>query len=164
LYGLTPETAIGAHVFITANEMKKIVFALLVSTCFTGAGMAATVYRCGAVYSDKPCSQGPTKVTPMWGASPVSSDPVPNLEAVTEACKAWIRDAANWKDADSLKITPLVSTGMTVIGEGSEARAVYAYHTRINAKNSYGGYTGPKSAICYLNEQRTKIIGGRLPN
>lgn len=101
-------------------------------------------------YSDKPCSQSPSTVTPMWGAAPVSSNPIPNLGAITKACEAWIKAAANWKDEDSLQIAPLVDTGMTTIGESAEARAVYAFHTSINGKNSYGGYTGPKSAICYL--------------
>ena len=145
--------------------MKKIALAILTFiSMIGGASMAATIYKCGAVYGDKPCSQGPTQVTPMWGAAPVNADPIPNLEAITKACEAWIRKAANWKDADSLKISPLRGTGMTVIGEGVGARAVYAYHTSINGKNSYGGYTGPKSAICYLNEQKTKIVGGRLPD
>ena len=144
--------------------MKKFALAILVSTFVTGGCFAATIYKCGTVFSDKPCTDGPTTVKRVWGAAPVNSDPAPNLEAITDACKAWIKAAALWKDADSLKISPLVGTGMTVIGEGSEARAVYAYHTEINGKNSYGAYTGPKSAICYVNEQKTKIVGGRLPN
>ncbi len=98
------------------------------------------------------------------GRSASQLRPSPDLDAITKACEAWIRGAARWKDADSLKITPLVSRGMTTIGEASEARAVYAYLTSINGKNSYGAYTGPKSAICYLNEQKTKIVGGSLAN
>jgi hypothetical protein len=144
--------------------MKNLVFVIALVMPFGGVCLAATVYKCGAEYSDKPCTQGATKVVPLWGAAPVNSDAPPGLEGITEACKAWIKNAANWKDSDSLKITPLLSRGMTVIGEGSEARAVHAYHTSINGKNSYGAYTGPKSAICYLNEQKTKIVGGRLPN
>ena len=144
--------------------MKNWVCVVCVATSLSGVVKAGTIYKCGDAYSDKPCAQGPTKVTPLWGTGSVSSASAPDLEAITEACKAWIKRAAHWKDADSLKISPLVGSGMTVIGEGAEARAVYAYHTTINGKNSYGAYVGQKSAICYVNEQKTKIIGGRLPD
>ena len=117
------------------------------------SGEAKTVYRCGGVASDKPCPTD-AKIADLQTKSP-SSD---RIETMKEACMTWLRTVPEWKDRDSLKFGAVSRGKFDVKTLNGTPTVVVSYLTTINGKNSYGAYVGERVAVCYANEQETKIL------
>lgn len=144
--------------------MKHLALALIVLTA--GPVAAQAVYRCGAKYSDKPCAAGQRVIV----AAPVRvpdkiEAPVPDLPAAPDvvaaakaACVAQLRATFTFKDPDSVKVGEIrrALTGMVTLGD--QRVAVRAYSMSVNAKNSYGGYTGDQDYICYVEPSRERTV------
>lgn len=91
-------------------------------------------------------------------------DPV-KLARNHDACKSAIR--AKLKDPESAKFDPLIRANKggvflevsSILGTTfQDMRAGVLYSTMVNAKNSYGGYTGQKLASCIFDLAEEKIL------
>lgn len=76
------------------------------------------------------------------------------------ACTDWLRRVPDWKDRDSVKIFNVRRGAMDVKTIDGYPVVVVSYIASVNGKNSYGAYIGEKPAVCYANQQETKILDG----
>lgn len=124
---------------------------------------AQGVYRCGNTFSETPC--GPdAKVLIAPPAAPAKlerpADIPPSaekIEANKAVCEKKTREAM--KDPESTKIKS-VSRGGTAL-QRLAGRVFYgiSYNMNVNAKNSYGGYTGEKLYNCVFSLDETTFLG-----
>lgn len=121
---------------------------------------AKPMYRCGGAPSETPCSENngiSAKVLAELNKNPTNAD---RVEAMKAACLVWLRTTPAWKDRDSLKFGSVTRGKFDVTTINGSPTTVVSYLTTFNAKNSYGGYTGEKLALCYANEQENQILHG----
>lgn len=133
-------------------------FKILTAVALLAAGpvMAQQMYRCGSTFSQQPCGAD-AKAVPMQGVpQPVVAPPdtpaSPEVvEAAKAACAARLKTDLAWKDPDSVKIGAVErrkTWHAPIDGKTVPARI---YVLRVNAKNSYGGYTGEQPYLCNLD-------------
>jgi len=115
---------------------------------------AGSVYKCSVngvtKFSQTPCGGAAHKVkihhstgTPEKGAS---------LEQIKLDCLSVIKSKGDFKDPASVKIE---SVRRDFVTDKSGIRQVLGMF--VNAKNSYGGYTGAKPYFCFLNHNGTQL-------
>ncbi|AVQ83806.1 hypothetical protein [Variovorax sp. PMC12] len=146
--------------------MSKMLFLLLgglASVAVAGAS-AQTLYRCGNTFSQTPCGEGAREVRASGVAQPVVPPPLAPIDKKRETdlaarCIHAIRTIPSWKDRDSLKIAvpERATAGVARDVEGRRI-AVVPWYGQVNAKNSYGGYTGDKMANCYFDSTESRIV------
>lgn len=165
--------------------MKSLAW-LVMTVSLCGAAQGQTVYRCGAVFSQVPCGEGQKEVRVQANGSTRGAgydsrsvdeilrdsdevrrklslkleDPRPPAEAVITSniglCEAAARTVL--KDEESARFGKSVRLGPAYdYFLGKTYRAV-RYSMKINAKNSYGGYTGEKLWMCVFDETETKLV------
>lgn len=118
-------------------------------------------YRCGNLVSQTPCGEDAKPVSSYRGfAAAGKGDARDRTTNMTAACTEWLRNMPSWKDRDSVKIQSVQRIKTDVETINGLPTIIVRYSAIVNAKNSYGGYTGEKSATCYANEQETKIVHG----
>lgn len=64
-----------------------------------------------------------------------------------------------WKDPDSVKVGEASGGKMVSYKLGSKQVAARIFAVQVNAKNSYGGYTGFKPLFCYTSPDGHFIYG-----
>lgn len=134
--------------------------------CGAAFASAQTMYRCGNTFSQQPCGQDakevaiqgvpqPRKVPPMPVDEPASPE---TLAAARTMCEAAI--TGQLKDPASAKFDAPIRMGLRRTPDGVILRDYTVY---VNAKNSFGGYTGAKRWTCSLNAAETSVLwsGGR---
>lgn len=134
--------------------IKWILLASLVA--LYSANATAEIYKCTIdgveSYSQDPCADDAQLIT-VTPPSKISSDTENvNESALVEQCAAVIKRSGEFKDPDSVKVEDHYYTWAK---DDSGARRVMML--RINAKNSYGGYTGGEYFPCFLNYNGTKL-------
>jgi hypothetical protein len=76
-----------------------------------------------------------------------------------EHCRKWISNVPVWKDKDSVRIGKITrdqqAETRTVRGKTMIVRPYYA---GVNAKNSYGGYGGERTFVCYADAAETQVV------
>lgn len=109
-------------------------------------------------FQDAPCTANATgKTVKIWSEqAPVEHGE--RVQAMKAQCEAMLRNVPSWKDKDSLKFIGFFRGKATTITIDGQPLMVVEYLTRVNAKNSYGGYVGEKPAICYANIGETRIL------
>lgn len=141
--------------------MRHIILAALV--CVAAPVGAQAVYRCGNTFSQQPCGPGatvPESHQPRPGtfitAPPLDAPASPEVVAAAKAaCAARLRQDVEFKDPDSVKVLGIERAGFVPVPNG-EAR-LRVYLMRVNAKNSYGGYVGPKDYLCYVDRADERL-------
>jgi len=73
-------------------------------------------------------------------------------------CESRLRSDPAWKDPGSVLITDVRRTGFTTITMHDATLAVVRYTAYVNAKNSYGAYTGAKIASCYMDATEMRVL------
>lgn len=63
-----------------------------------------------------------------------------------------------WKDPDSVKVGKVAGGKMVTIGTARQKAAVRAFVVMVNAKNSFGGYTGDKPLFCYTTPDGQSFV------
>lgn len=134
--------------------------AALLATVLLAAAPAWAVNKCtGAdgkvTFQDTPCTGEKAETVKIFKSDP--QPPSVRHNAVT-LCEEGIRASQNWKDPDSLKISDVARIGFTTITLHDARTMVVQYRANVNGKNSYGGYTGNKLAICYLDQTETRLL------
>ncbi len=138
---------------------QPLVLAALALLC---APAWAQVYRCPdasgrTVIQQVPCAGGQQmNVKPAAGKA--GADVAATRSAAAALCEAALRKAPAWKDPDSVQISDVVRVGFTTIQLHGTTLAVVRYSAMVEAKNSYGAYTGKKPAYCLLNGSESKVL------
>lgn len=122
--------------------MKLLIGILLL----TASPVYAQVYKCEVngvtVFSQQPCADDAEEVA-INHSQPTNDTGSTNIE---EMCLEFIRESRGWKDRESLRVE---GSYKTWVSDYSGSRHVMVL--MINAKNTYGGYVGPKPFECFLN-------------
>jgi len=131
--------------------MKTTLIAL---TVLTFSVQAYAVNKCvdanGTVTYQETACPNSTKAAQSVNVGVASAGPAPKgeeLEKRKRQCVEMLKGGVQWKDPDSVKISDVtrIGTGTSLKMDGS---TVIRYAAQVNAKNSYGGYTGYKLAVC----------------
>lgn len=129
----------------------KLSISFVVLCC---ASVQAEIYKCSIdgvdTFSQVPCAEDakPIIVTPP---ARLSSDTVSAAELIDQ-CVAYFKRAGDFKDPDSIKVE---GHYLDWLQDDSGARRVL--QIKVNAKNSYGAYTGGEYRPCFLNYNGTKM-------
>lgn len=87
-------------------------------------------------------------------ATPKSTEAAHDSGSATESCLNAIREKYNWKDPDSVRIEGQPLPGVSK--KTGEARKCLTL--TVNAKNSYGAYSGSKPITCILGTDHQTVI------
>lgn len=80
------------------------------------------------------------------------------IEAGKALCREVAPKSVSWKDPDSLRIGDVIPGKVVSTDvDGQKIRSRY-FSVMVNAKNSYGGYTGEKTLGCYASEDGQKVL------
>lgn len=132
---------------------KSLVVAIF---CAAIVPLASAVYRCGNTYSQTPCAPDAKEIEihsgQASGPSPTPKTSQAQIEQNIKLCERALREIPDWKDRETLKISPVkrALTTMNVDIKGQK-REVIPYVSNINGKNSYGAYQGDKSVACFFD-------------
>lgn len=87
-------------------------------------------------------------------ATPKATEAAQDSGTATESCPNAIREQYNWKDLDSVRIEGQPLSGVsTKTGEARKCLTLI-----VNAKNSYGAYSGSKPITCILGTDHQTVI------
>lgn len=118
---------------------------------------AQTMYRCGSSFSDHPCVPGQVPVVTAPAVRPVDPPVSQEVEdAAKAACVARLTRDIQFRDADSVKVLGVQRRGI-LRGDGSTP-PTRVYQMSVNAKNAYGGYTGPKEYFCHTDPANERTV------
>lgn len=131
---------------------------LLCACLLTSSVAAQSIYKCGNTYSQNPCSdeQTPARIHRDTATTPAGL-------SGKELCRSVVPHSVSLKDAYSARIDYVSNSSaeaITVYGESIVARR---YDVAMNAKNSYGAYTGAKIYRCYLSIDGARLIAVKPP-
>lgn len=121
--------------------MKVALLLLLPSLAF------GQVYRCGATYQSQPCDGG--RQLEIRSTAPAVSQ-----ERAKAFCDTLLQ--ARLKDPDSAKMD---GDWRYIGAQRYDGQAALAWGRMVNAKNSFGGYTGEKPVVCYLSPDGERMLG-----
>ena len=115
---------------------------------------AQKMYKCGNTYSQIPCDKTADSVKIF---SDAKADPPPGLSG-KELCRAMVPRAGNLKDPYSARVEAVGGPSFEVVSLGNQPLMVKRYEVAMNAKNSYGAYTGIRVWTCYLTEDDNRLF------
>jgi hypothetical protein len=132
--------------------MKHVLLALVlvVST----SAYSDTLYRCGNEYSQTPCS-GDAKKVRLSSANGADETATEGGNSVCE------RDLVKWvkfMDPYSIKIESVAKPKGEIIDFADTRMSVWNHVVYVNAKNSYGAYSGTKAYNCYTSMDKQRIL------
>lgn len=117
---------------------------------------AQSIYRCGSTYSNRPCADAKVVDAPASAASASGGNAGDDMQ--DHVCVRDIKSALAWFDPDSVKVTAVTGPGWESVKIGNQSIAAKRYVLTVNAKNSYGGYTGGREFVCNVSPATGKIL------
>ena len=96
----------------------------------------------------------------MRGDAPAS--PPPGLHG-KELCAAAVLRQSVLKDPYSARIEGVAGPFAETVMFADKPLLVKRYDVAVNAKNSYGAYTGAKIIVCQLNEDNARVFDINVP-
>lgn len=132
--------------------LRPIFFILLMAL----AQVSHAVYKCGNTYSQTQCAPDAKKLevdsAPISGNRNAPRTSPEKIEQNIKLCERALREIPEWKDRESLKISPIKRLPKTMaVDINGQKREVVLYTAHINGKNSYGAYQGEKIGACYFD-------------
>lgn len=130
--------------------MKKMLICSFLVMCsqFVTAG---TAYRCGNTFSQTPCGENAKEQTLNSGSAANSSDFI-------SVCLTAAKELIQFKDPESLRVESSSKPVAKVIDYADAKLMAYEVTININGKNSYGGYSGAEPYICYLSQDKKRVL------
>ena len=139
-------------------------FAIAFLVLVAHSAHAQKMYRCGNTYSQTPCGAEAQEVKAAGVPQPIPTSTLPELspgrhEEVRAMCERGIRMRPAWKDPDSVKISAIQRAKRTeVVTLAGKRQEIAPWYAGVNAKNSYGGYTGEKIVDCYFDAKEQVLL------
>ena len=136
--------------------------ALIALTCLAVSPVWA-VNKCtqpdGSVaLQDLPCAGAAKSEAVRTYAGPGAQQQDARAQKAVTLCESAWRAVPNWKDPESVRISNVRRTGFTTINLHDTSIMAVRYVADVNAKNSFGGYVGSKTAMCYLDQSETRVL------
>lgn len=98
-------------------------------------------------------SQKPTRQTQTDSRIAIKTTNAPPTKAQIQACVDYAKENYAWKDKESVRAD---SAKWGESGGGSKGGVLVL---ELNAKNSYGAYSGTNTAVCQLNGKKVETMG-----
>lgn len=136
------------------NARFPIVALVLAITGHADLASAQQMYKCGNTFSQTPCA-------PDAVAKPVQSSPVPDAAAGVagyELCAAAARKMVNSPEPETARIQPVGERRSEVIQYAGKPIATHRYDLAIDAKTSYGVFSGLQPYACWLSEDQRRVL------
>ena len=112
------------------------------------------MYKCGNTYSQVPCDKTTDAIKIN---SDAKADPPPGLHG-KELCRVMVPRAGNLKDPYSARVEAIGDPAFEIVTFANQPLTVKRYDIAMNAKNSYGAYTGIRVWSCYLTEGDNRVF------
>ena len=144
--------------------MQRSFVIVLFAALAASSAHAQKMYRCGNTFSQVPCGQDAQEVRAAGVPQPVPTTTLAELTPERHAevramCERGIRGRPAWKDPDSVTISTIRRAKRTeVVTLGGKRREIAPWYAAVNAKNSYGGYTGEKIVDCYFDAKEEALL------
>jgi hypothetical protein len=160
---------------------NTVVRLVAMAAVFGGSGIAygQNVYRCGSTFSEMPCGEGQKKINAQANGQSNEHSAImraheetvrklkiklpdinpPSEQSIStnkDICMKATRSAL--KDPESARLEEVVRVGPAYDYDGSKTYPAVSYALWINAKNSYGGYTGKKQWSCVFSADETSLL------
>lgn len=140
-----------------ARFLSLLALLVTFSTC-----AQAQVFKCNVggktVLTDRPCDAdkaAEARSAPREGGTVDSDNPIDIGKA---ACAAAVRTRIPFDDPESVRLGT-VSGGKTEVFDFADTKlAARRFVVPVNAKNSYGAYTGEKSAHCFTSPDGRRVL------
>lgn len=141
-------------------------FLFFIFCALSSVASAQAVYRCGNTFTGTPC--GPdAKVlvapppAPAKLEAPAYTPPPPadQIEANKATCEKKTRAAM--KDPESTRIKSVSRAGRALQRLAGKSFYGVSYDMNVNAKNSYGAYTGEKLYNCVFSMDEKTYLGSQ---
>lgn len=145
--------------------MNKVVFLIITALSLPALAVNKCTDANRTFYSDRACpsdAKGTSLKVPSTSTPPRLVKDADLSRRVATLCRA---DAAKWlpfKDPESLQFEEdgsYLGQEVTMRQKDGAGGPAIRMFVRINAKNSYGGYVGYESYVCYTDPQGQKIVG-----
>lgn len=128
---------------------------LLLGLCAAASpAPAQQLYRCGNTYSQTPCSSEAKPARLFQGATP---EKAPGLTGY-ELCAASAASRVATPEPESARIEPLGQRVSEAIQFAGKPLAAQRYDLTVDAKTSYGVYSGPVAYSCWVSEDQARIL------
>ena len=137
-----------------------IKFVLISIAVLAGPAGAQAMYRCGNSFSQELCGPDAKVVkgsVPAPAAAESPADPVV-VEGAKAACISKLKSDVAFKDPDSVRIGTVERQNLGEVSFDGKRHLVRAYSMQVNARNSYGGYTGEQLFGCYLDPAESRVL------
>jgi hypothetical protein len=123
----------------------------------------AQLYKCTSsngkvAYQEQPCQAiSKEAVVRVYDASSAQAQTSNPIEAGKALCLASVPKQA-FKDPESVRVESISGGREEAIEYEGTHLPARIYYLSINAKNSYGGYTGAQVHVCSTNEMGTRVL------
>lgn len=140
-------------------------FLLFIFCVLSSTASAQAVYRCGNTFSGSPCGPdakvviAPPAPPPKLEMPATVPPPVEQIEANKAVCEAKTRAAM--KDPESARIKSISRAGPSLQRLAGRSFYGISYDMNVNAKNSYGAYTGEKLYNCVFAMDERTFLGSQ---
>lgn len=122
----------------------------------------AQAYKCAVgnkmVFSDSPCSGDARKSHEAGAAQTASSQTGGPKETGAKSCRVSAQQSIAWNDAESIRIGEISGGEMEVLDFADSKIGARRYYVHVNAKNSYGAYSGAKPVTCFTSQDGVRIL------
>lgn len=127
--------------------MKRLIIGLMV---LASTAPAYALYKCSVngsvVFSDTPCASNAEKF------DVVTAKPTQNAALRgADLCRKNMTSFVTFKDPDSVKLKDFVKVGSVVHQMHGQPVPANQWRGEVDAKNSYGAYTGYDAIYCYTD-------------
>jgi len=127
--------------------MKRVIFGLIV---MASAAPSYALYKCNVngsvVFSDIPCAINAEKI------DVITAKPTQNAALHgADLCRKSMTNYVTFKDPDSIKLKDFVKVGSLVHQIHGQPVPDNKWLGYVDAKNSYGAYTGYDAIYCYTD-------------
>lgn len=119
-----------------------------------GLACAQQLYKCGNTFSQTPCA-------PDAVARPVQSSAVPDAPpGITgyELCAAAARKMVKSPEPETARIQPIGERRSEVIQYAGKPMAAHRYDLAVDAKTTYGVFSGLQPYSCWLSEDQRRVL------
>ena len=136
------------------NTLILKLAAAISAAVLSSPAISQRMYKCGNTYSQIPCDKN---AEPARVFSDAKADPPVGLRG-KDLCKAAVPKSVNLKDPYSARVETVGGPTFEVVTFANQPLTVKRYDVAVNAKNSYGAYTGIKLYKCLLTEDDGRVF------
>jgi hypothetical protein len=115
---------------------------------------AQQLYRCGNTYSQTPCAADAASKSVYSGSAPARA---PGLSGY-ELCAAHAVKYVASPEPESARTMPVGQRKTEVIRYAGQSVAAHRFDLTVDAKTTYGVYSGPVTYSCWLSEDQARML------